>query len=106
MAMTITFLPGKKGPNDKIILWNGIQVEMPDIAIITNQLCINEDNLFPRDRCHDCRYKQNSCEQHRSRLFDGGQMFINFLQEVYDAKGVTDELLRKYKLGQYRPKIS
>ena len=102
--MTIEFLPGNKGPGDMKILWNGIQVKMDDIAEIVNQLCKNEDGLFSKLRCYDCRFTPEPCVTHRCRTYDGGQMLINLLQEVYDTGAVTDAILRKYKLGKYRPK--
>ena len=82
----IRFEKGNKHPLDKKIFWNDIQVKMDDIGKIVCQLCKNEDNIYPRDKG-----------------YRGGQMLIDFLQEVYHEGEVTDGLLRKYKLGKYRP---
>ncbi len=81
----IRFEQGNKHPLDKKVFWNDIQVKMDDIGRIVCQLCKNEDNIYPKPR------------------FRGGQMLIDFLQEVYNKGDVTDELLKKYKLGDYRP---
>jgi len=83
----IRFEKGSKHPLDKKIFWNDIPVEMPDIAEIVNQLCKNEDNIFPKNN---------------GRLM-GGQMLLFFLQEVYNNGAVTDALLKRYRLGSYRP---
>lgn len=82
----IEFLPGNKGPGDKKVLWNGIQVVMTDIAEIVNQLCKNEDIIYPKPK------------------FRGGQMLIDFIQEVYNEGGLTDDICKRYRLGDYRPK--
>ena len=82
----IEFLPGNKGPGDKKVLWNGIQVVMTDIAEIVNQLCKNEDIIYPKPK------------------YRGGQMLIDFIQEVYTAGEITDDICKRYRLGKYRPK--
>lgn len=81
----ITFKPGHKGPGDMKIFWNGIQVEMVDIAKITLQLCKNEDIIFPKPR------------------YRGGQMLIDLLQDVYNEYEISDRILREYRLDKYRP---
>ena len=96
--MAIRFLDGSKGNGDKKILWNDKQVTFKELAIITLQLCKNEDIIYPKDRCMYCRTKNLPCSKHLRRLLDGGQVLINFLQEVYDEQDVSEELLRKYRL--------
>jgi len=83
----IRFEKGRKHPDDKKVFWNDIPVEMPDIAEIVLQLCKNEDNIYPKTN---------------GKLM-GGQMLLFFLQEVYNNGAVTDALLKRYRLGQYRP---
>jgi hypothetical protein len=85
----ITYKSGSKHPLDKKIFWNGIPVEMPDIAEIVLQLCRNEDNIYPKSN---------------GRLM-GGQMLLFLLQEVYNNDAVTDALLKRYRLGNYRPSV-
>lgn len=81
----IEFLDGSKGAGDKRILWNGNQVTFLDIATITLQLCKNEDIIYPKPK------------------FRGGQMLLDFLQEVYDNGKISDDVMRKYRLGEYKP---
>jgi hypothetical protein len=83
--LTIEFLEGTKGEGDKRVLWNGTQVTFLEIATIVDTLCKNEDIIYPKPR------------------YKGGQMLLDFLQEVYDSGGITDELCKKYRLGDYKP---
>jgi hypothetical protein len=78
----IEYLPGRKAPGDKRVLWNGEQVKFSQIAEIVVVLCHNEDIIYPKPR------------------YRGGQMLIDLLQEAYDNNGVSDELLKKYKLNR------
>jgi hypothetical protein len=72
-------LDGSKGNGDQRILFHGHQVTFKEVAQVVLELCSNEDKIYPKPR------------------FRGGQMLLDFLQEAYD-EGVSDELLRKYKL--------
>jgi len=85
--MTIVFEPGVKGPGDMKIIWNGIQVTFLDIAEIVNQLCKNEDIIYPP-----------------SKGKRGGQMLIDMLQEVKNNGEITDDICQRYRLGKYKPK--
>jgi hypothetical protein len=100
----IRFEKGNKHPLDKKVFWNDIQVKMDDIGIIVNQLCKNEENIYSPLKCKYCRKPVEECNiYHKFTPFKGGQMLIDFLQEVYNTGKVSDKLLRKYKLGEYRP---
>ncbi len=81
----IEFKEGVKAEGDKKVLWNGVQVKFLEIAEIVDQLCKNEDLIYPRPK------------------FRGGQMLIDFLQEVYDNKGINDDICKRYRLGSYKP---
>jgi len=85
MALTIVFEPGAKGPGDMKVIWNGIQVTFMDMAEIVNQLCKNEDIIYPKPK------------------YRGGQMLIDFMQEVYDNGEITDDICQRYRLGKYKP---
>jgi len=74
----ITFLQGRKGPNDKIFYYNGKPINFRELGELYAELCKNEDELFPRGK--------------------GGDYLEEFLQEVKDAGGVTDEVAKKYHI--------
>ena len=38
-----------------------------------------------------------------SPKYRGGQMLLDFLNEVYKNKGVDDKILQRYRLGKYKP---
>lgn len=81
----ITYKDGSKGKGDKKVFWNGKQVTFLEIANIVSVLCHNEDIIYPKPK------------------YRGGQMLIDFLQEIYDQRGISDECKRKFRLGPYRP---
>jgi hypothetical protein len=68
------------------VIWNGTQVTFLEIAEIVDRLCKNEDIIYPKPK------------------YRGGQMLIDFLQDVYDNGGINDEICRKYRLGKWKPK--
>ncbi len=76
----IEFLKGSKGEGDKRVLWNGKQVTFLELAEITLTLCQNEDIIYPKPR------------------FKGGQMLLDFLQEVYDFGAISDDIKKRYRL--------
>ena len=81
----ITTEKGTKSPNDRKVFINGHQVTFEEIAEACLIFFENEDERYPPPR------------------YLGGQMLINFVQDVYNSKEITDEILRKYSLGKYRP---
>lgn len=101
----IRFEKGNKHPLDKKIFWNDIQVKMDDIGKIVCQLCKNEEGIYNPKLCKYCQKIRtgHDINRHLFTPYKGGQMLIDFLQEVYNEGEVTDGLLRKYKLGKYRP---
>ena len=79
--MSITFRDGNKSKNDKIYSFNGKQFTNLELFELILKLCINDDNNYPD-----------------KRIYRGGQMFINCMQEIYDEKEITDEIKKNYKL--------
>lgn len=71
---------GKKHKKDKIVLVNGHQITYKELAEICVMFCKNEDTIYPPP------------------LYYGGQYFIDFMIECLNARAVTDDILKKYKL--------
>lgn len=84
--MTITTDKGTKGEGDEIIKYNEIPITIIDIGKLLIKLWNNEDKIHPPPR------------------FRGGQMSKDFLDEVFQKREITDDMLRRYKLGKYRPR--
>ncbi len=78
--MTIEFKQGNKHPDDKIVFINGYKISFKELAQSIIVLCQNEDNIYPKPR------------------FRGGDMLKDFLNECINARKVTDDICRKYKL--------
>ena len=76
----ITAVPGRKGPNDKIFYYHGKPITMKEFGILYALICKNEDELYPKPR------------------FRGSDMITDFLSDVKEAGGVTDDIARKYKI--------
>ena len=77
----ITFVRGRKGPNDKIFYYNGKPISMIELGELYLELCKNEDKLYPK-----------------SEGKMGSDMNENFLSDVKKAGKVTDDIKRKYFL--------
>lgn len=119
----ITFEKGDKGEGDLRVILNGHWIHMTELAEMVVQLCKNEeiDDMYPKYRClvpiegvwdmdknrpmrcRKTKAEHNGHTGHNFFPFKGGQKLIDFFQECYNAGEVTDDILRKFKLGQYRP---
>lgn len=77
----ITFKPGIKGPNDKIIYYHDKPITMRELGELYALICKNEDELYPKPR------------------FKGSDMLTEYLNDVKKADGVTGEIEKKYKLS-------
>ena len=77
----ITYQPGRKGPNDKIIYYHDNPITMKELGELYALICKNEDELYPKPR------------------FKGSDMISEFLNDVKKAGGVTLEIQKKYKLS-------
>ena len=84
--MTITTENGKKGDGDEIIKYNELPITILEIGQILLKLWNNEDKIYPP-----------------AEGFRGGQMTKDFLDEIFQTRQITDDMLRRYKLGKYRP---
>ena len=80
MSIMIEYKKGKKHEKDKIVLVNGHQITYKELAEICIIFYENENNIYPPPR------------------FLGGEYFANFIRECLDARIVTPEILKKYKL--------
>ena len=77
--MTISTDPGRKGPGDKIIKYNDLPISFKEIAKILLLLWEIEDNNYPPPA-------------------KGAKLSIEFINELYETRELTDDLLRKYYL--------
>jgi len=78
--MTISTDKGKKGPDDVIIKYNGLPISFIEIAKVLLILWENEDNLYPPPKLR------------------GAGMSMDFINELFEKRELTDDLLRKYHL--------
>lgn len=78
--MTISTDKGTKGPEDVIIKYNGLPISFVEIAKLLLKLWENEDKLYPPPR------------------FKGASLSMEFIQELFETRELTDDLLRKYHL--------
>ena len=76
----ITMTQGRKGPNDKIFYHHGKPITMREFGELYSLICNNEDQLYPKPR------------------FKGSDMITEFLGDVKESGGVTDEIASKYKI--------
>ena len=76
----ITMTQGRKGPNDKIFYYHGKSITMREFGELYSLICNNEDQLYPKPR------------------FKGSDMITEFLGDVKESGGVTDEIASKYKI--------
>lgn len=81
----ITSEKGTKGDGDVIVKYNQVPITILEIGTILMKLWNNEDKIYPHPR------------------FKGAQMSKDFLDEIFQKREITDEMLQKYKLGKYRP---
>lgn len=77
----ITFKPGRKGPNDKIIYYHDKPITMRELGELYALICKNEDELYPKPR------------------FKGSDMITEYLNDVKKEGGVSSEIAKKYKLS-------
>jgi hypothetical protein len=77
----ITLIPGKKGPNDKIVLYKEQPITMRELGELYAIICNNEEELYPKPR------------------FKGSDMISEYLEEVRMTGKVTDEIRKKYKVN-------
>jgi len=77
--LTISTDPGRKGPGDRIIKYNDLPISFKEVAQILLLLWEIEDNNYPPPA-------------------RGSQMSVDFINELYEKRELTDELLRKYHL--------
>ena len=76
----ITMTQGRKGPNDKIFYYHGKPITMREFGELYSLICQNEDQLYPKPR------------------FKGSDMITEFLSDVKESGGVTDDIASKYKI--------
>lgn len=79
--MTISTDKGTKGPEDIIIKYNELPITFKEIGQILLMLWENEDKLYPP-----------------SDGFQGAKMSLNFINELFDTRTMTDDLLKRYFL--------
>ncbi|HYL72540.1 MAG TPA: hypothetical protein VES63_00035 [Candidatus Acidoferrum sp.] len=77
--MSISTSKGKRHPDDIIIKYNDLPISMMEIAKILLLLWDNEDKLHPPPR-------------------KGAKMSLEFINDLFEARKLTDELLKKYHL--------
>lgn len=81
----ITTERGAKGEGDMIVKYNQVPISILEIGTILLKLWNNEDKIYPHPR------------------FKGAQMSKDFLDEIFQKRKITDDMLQKYKLGRHRP---
>ena len=69
---------GRKHPEDKILLYNGLPVKFEDVALMSIFFMNNEDVLYPPPR------------------FKGAEMFKEYMREVLDTRKIPSD--NKYKI--------
>jgi len=83
--MTITSDKGTKGDEDEIIKYNKLPISMLEIGKLLLKLWNNEDRIYSP-----------------SKGFRGAQMSKDFFDEIFEKREITDDMLRRYKLGKYK----
>lgn len=79
--MTISTDSGNKAEGDQIIKYNGLPISFKEIAKVMLKLWDNEDLLYPP-----------------SKGLRGAKMSMDFLNELFEKRDLTKELLGKYYL--------
>lgn len=82
--MTISTEQGRKSDDDEIIKYNDIPISILEIGKLLLKLWENEDKLYPPPR------------------LQGAQMSKDFIDELFEKREITDDMLRRYKLGKYK----
>jgi len=82
--LTITSDKGTKGEGDEIIKYNELPISMIEIGKLLLKLWDNEDKIYPPPR------------------YRGAKMSKDFIDELFEKREMTDDLLRRYKLGRYK----
>ena len=82
--MTISEDKGRKSDDDVIIKYNDLPISILEVGKLLLKLWENEDRLY------------------RPPQFKGAQMSKDFIDELFEKREITDEMLRKYKLGKYK----
>jgi len=77
----ISYKPGSKSPNDKIVFVNGHQILFKELAEAIVQFYKNEEEQYPT-----------------SLGFAGGEYLINFIRECCKKGHVSEIILKKYGL--------
>lgn len=76
--MGITYVQGRKGPNDRIYFWNGKPISMKEFGTLYAELRKNEDRNYPYGK--------------------GGKYLDEFLNDVKEKGKVTDVIRKKYRI--------
>ena len=84
--MTITTDKGTKGDGDEIIKYHELPITMFEMGQLLLKLWNNEDKIYPP-----------------SKGYKGAQMSKDFFEEIFQKREITDDMMRRYKLGKYRP---
>lgn len=79
--MTISTDQGKKSPDDIIIKYNELPISFREVGQILLLLWENEDRLYPPEKG-----------------YRGAKMSLDFINELFQTRELTDDLLRKYHL--------
>ena len=77
--MTITTKKGKRHPKDTIILYNGKVISPYEMIEILILFWNNEDIINPPPK-------------------RGGKMLLDLINEVFETRELTDEIVLKYNL--------
>jgi len=77
--MSISTSKGKRHPDDIIIKYNDLPISMIEIAKILLLLWENEDKRHPPPK-------------------KGAKMSLEFINELFETRELTNEILRKYHL--------
>lgn len=75
----ITYVQGRKGPNDRIYFWNGKPISFREFGTLYAALCKNEDVNYPNGK--------------------GGKYLDEFLKDVKEAGKVTEGIRKKYRIS-------
>ena len=82
--MNISTEKGTKSDDDEIIRYNKLPITMIDIGKILLKIWENEDKLYPPPK------------------FKGARFLKEFIDDLFEKREMTDNILRKYKLGKYK----
>ena len=72
------WVQGKKHPDDKILLFNGVAVEFRDVAMMCLFFMQNEDTLYPPPQ------------------YKGADMFKDYIKETLETRNIPTQ--DKYKI--------